>query len=155
MYVFDSSSFIVLGHYFPDGFPTFWKQFDSYAAKGKIVSVREVFKELDNLIAQPHLLEWIRNNKSIFHIPSAEETEFVAEIFKVSHFQYLITEKQRLKGSPVADPMVIASAKINSYCVVTEEKAKANAAKIPNVCSHFGIDYTNLNGFMKKEGWEF
>ena len=53
---------------------------------------------------------------------------------------------------PVADPFVIALAKVRDGCVVTEETMRPNAAKVPNVCEHFGIEYTNVEGFMNKEG---
>ena len=58
-------------------------------------------------------------------------------------------------GKPVADPFVIARAKISGACVVTQEKKTDNAAKIPNVCDHFGIRCINLEGFMEKESWKF
>ena len=38
-------------------------------------------------------------------------------------------------------------------CVVTLEGAPANAAKIPNICSHFGVGCIHLEGFMEREGW--
>jgi len=84
-----------------------------------------------------------------------QETLFVSKIFSVRHFQYLVGQKQTLKGTPVADPFLIASAKVRKGCVVTGEKKKPNAAKIPNVCEYFGIDCTNLEGFMEREGWSF
>jgi hypothetical protein len=88
-------------------------------------------------------------------LPSQEETLFVSKIFSVPHFQQLLSRKQMLKGDPLADPFVIASAKVRKGCVVTEEQRRRNAAKIPNVCEHFGIDYTNLEGLMEREGWSF
>ena len=32
---------------------------------------------------------------------------------------------------------------------------KKNAAKIPNVCEHFGVHCTNVEGFMERESWTF
>ena len=52
-YVIDTSSFIVMSHYFPDRFPTFWTDFDALVAKGIITSVSEVHKELDNQVTKP------------------------------------------------------------------------------------------------------
>ena len=155
IYVFDTSSFSVLNHYYPDRIPSFWRNFDEFVFQGKILSVREVFNELSGKGNKAHLEKWIKVNKRIFMLPSGQETLFVGQIFSVRHFQQLVGEKQRLKGTPVADPFVIASAKIRKACVVTEEDKKPNAAKIPNVCEHFGIDCTNLEGFMEREGWSF
>ncbi len=155
VYVFDASSFIVVGHYFPDRFPSFWKKFDEFVVQGNLVSVREVYNELQGKGNRPHLQNWVKSNKKIFLVPGEKETEFLNEIFAVPHFRQLVSQRQRLQGSPAADPFVIASAKVRNACVVTEEVMKENAARIPNVCEHFRIDWTNLEGFMKQEGWEF
>ena len=155
VYIFDTNSFIVISHYFPERFPSFWKQIDEYVSDGKILSVREVFNELDNNSSKTHLVDWIKINKPIFMIPSQDEMNFVNTIFQVPHFQYLVSTKQRLKGNPVADPFVIAAAKVKNGCVVTEEDKKENAARIPNICEHFNLDCTNVEGFMRRENWEF
>ena len=91
----------------------------------------------------------------VFTTPSPEETKFVSEIFQIQHFQGLISERNRLKGSPVADPFVIACAKVKNGTVVTYEKFKPNANKIPNVCAHFKIPCINFEEFMKTQNWKF
>ncbi|MBN2308189.1 MAG: DUF4411 family protein [Candidatus Hydrogenedentes bacterium] len=155
IYVFDTSSFRVVDHYFPDRFPSFWERFDEAVSDGIVVSVREVRNELDRQSRRPHLEEWIGRNRSIFLQPSSEEMDFVAQVFAIPHFQHLVKAENLLKGMPVADPFVIASAKCRNGCVVTEESRREHAARIPNVCEHFGIDCTNVDGFMAREGWEF
>lgn len=80
---------------------------------------------------------------------------FVSEIFKVSHFQQLISAAAQLKGKPVADPFLVASAKVNAAVLVTEEQFKPNAAKIPNVCEHFSVKYMNLEQMMEAENLQF
>jgi hypothetical protein len=154
-YVLDSSSFIVCGHYFPSRFPTFWVEFNALVQGGGIVSVREVRNELDHKANRQHLRDWIEENKAIFLVPTPQETRFVAQIFAVQHFQQLIAQKQRLTGWPVADPFVIACAHVGRACVVTEESFKPNAARIPNVCNHFGIDCISIEGMMERENWSF
>lgn len=47
VYVFDTSSFMVIGHYYPQQFPSFWNKFDQAVEIGNIISVTEVFRELD------------------------------------------------------------------------------------------------------------
>lgn len=153
IYVIDTSSLIVLQHYFPERFPTFWANLDGAIAAGEVVSAREVLKEFSS--QKQWLTDWIKKQSAMFLTPGPDETQFVAEIFKVSHFQNLVTETQRLRGQPVADPFVIACAKVRSGCVVTEESPKPNSAKIPIVCSHFGIECTNLEGFLAARGWTF
>lgn len=78
-----------------------------------------------------------------------------ATIFSVRHFLNLVEEKKRLTGRPVADPFLIACAKVRGWSVVTEEKLKPHAAKIPNVCEHFNVRWTNVEGFLKSRGWTF
>ena len=153
-YVFDTNSFSVIGNYYPEQFPTLWKKFNQAVAIGKIISVKEVQQELESQI-HPPLSDWVKNHKGIFMPPSATETRFVAHIFSVRHFQTLVRAQSLLAGNPCADPFVIAKAEFVHGCVVTEEALKPNAAKIPNVCKHFGIDCTNLKGFMEREGWTF
>ncbi|NQS98735.1 MAG: DUF4411 family protein [candidate division Zixibacteria bacterium] len=155
IYVFDTSSFIVIGHFFHDRFPSFWERFDRYIEEGKIISVREVLAELDNQATRSHLKNWIASNKGIFLVPIEQELKFIREIFERQHFRQIIKAKDILNGKPVADPFVIAKAKAVNGIVVTEEVWKKNAAKIPNICSHYDIEYTNLEGFMTREGWEF
>jgi hypothetical protein len=44
---------------------------------------------------------------------------------------------------------------VRNACVVTEESFKKNAAKISNVCDHYGIEWITIQGFMDKERWRF
>ncbi|HEY44940.1 MAG TPA: DUF4411 family protein [Anaerolineae bacterium] len=155
IYVLDASCFIVLGHYFPARFPSFWEKFNELVSTGSIISVREVHRELDRQAAKPHLRDWIGENKRIFLPPSPSETEFVREIFSNQHFQALLKNRQILTSTPVADPFVIASGYVRNACVVTEETKKPNAAKIPNVCEYYDVDCINLESLMEHECWTF
>ena len=47
VYIFDTSSFKVLGNYFPKSFPTVWQKIDLLVSEGKLQSVREVLKEVE------------------------------------------------------------------------------------------------------------
>jgi hypothetical protein len=154
-YVLDTNSWRVLQNYYPSAFPSLWSTFDDFVSAGNILSVSEVFIELGSQLRSPYVQAWINGHKSLFLPPTSEETEFVRDIFAVLHFQGLIRREQRLKKTPVADPFVIASAHVRGSCVVTEESLKPNAAKIPNVCQHFGVDCCNFEGLMTREGWSF
>jgi len=154
-YVFDSDSLINLfRHYYPERFPTLWEKFDALVSAGELISVREVFNEIGS--SEDSLAIWAKEKKNILFLESTtEEFKLVGEIFQVRHFQAMIRKQERLKGKPVADPFIIARAKISGACVVTQEKKTDNAAKIPNVCEHFKIPCIDLEGFMKKESWTF
>jgi hypothetical protein len=154
-YVFDSGPLINLfRHYYPKRFPSLWEKFNSLVASGEIVSVREVYQEISE--RKDALAEWAKEQKDGLFLPStAEELRFVGTIFEVKHFQAMIRTKERLQGKPVADPFVIARAKILHCSVVTTELLKDNAAGIPNVCKHFKIECINTEEFMQQENWKF
>lgn len=155
MYVFDTNSFRVLGNYYPDVFPSFWVELEKLVAAGEVGSVREVEKELELQNPIEHLIAWCDANKPLFPTPTEEEMHGVADIFAVEHFRQLIGEKQRLRGFPVADPFLISRARAIGAIVVTEEVLKPNAAKIPNVCQHFGVRFMDVRGFLQEQGWRF
>ena len=156
VYVFDTNSISVLGNYYPKQFPSFWKQFNQAVEDlKKIISVKEAHRELDKYNRHQHLSIWIENHKGIFYKPTVMEMIFVSDIFSVKKFKPMIRNEHISDGKPCADPFIIAAAKLYNGCVVTEEKEKPNAAQIPNVCQHFGIDFTNLQGFMEREDWSF
>lgn len=155
IYVFDTSSIRSLQHFYPSVFKTIWDGLDGLVQQQNLISTREVWNELERQNVSADVLAWAKQNKQIFTTPNATELQFVAQILQIKHFQSLIGEQQRLKGTPVADPFVIACAKITGGTVVTEEQLKANAAKIPNVCAHFNVPCIDLERFMQQQGWAF
>jgi len=154
-YVFDTSAFIVMSHYFPERFPTFWERLNGFVAKKRIGSVREVKRELEYGNAKQHLADWVAANGPLFRIPSEDEMNFVAQVFAVRQFQQMVRAKQLLSGTAVADPFVIAAAKVQRACVVSEETERPNSARIPTVCTYFGVQCITVEGFMMREGWTF
>lgn len=164
IYVFDTSSLRSLQHFYPSVFKSIWDGLDALVNQGKLISTREVFSELERQAVSEEVMQWAKTHKALFATPTGAELQFVAEIFKIKHFQGLIGAQQRLKGTPVADPFVIACARINKATVVTEEgwqhggkplTLKPSAAKIPNVCAHFNIPCIDLEAFMHQQGWAF
>ena len=154
-YVLDTNSFRVFGNYYPESFPSFWEEIEKLAADGTLVSCREVAKELELQSTAEHLIAWVDSHPLLFLDPTEEEMEYVAQIFRVPHFRQLISQKQQLKGLPAADPFLVARGLLQGACVVTEEALKPNAAKVPNVCEHFGVRSTNVQGFLVEVGWRF
>lgn len=155
IYVFDNSSLSKLKHYYPNIFKSIWTGLESLVASGNLISTREVWNELQLGSPHSHVQSCLNVRKHIFLVPQADELKIVAEILTIPHFQSLIGMKQQLNGTPVADPFVIALSKIRSGTVVTEEELKPNAAKIPNVCKHFGVPCKNLEEFMQLQRWSF
>lgn len=155
IYVFDTNSLSVLKNFYPESFPSFWRQWEELVSDGTITSVQEVKRELDNRDGTDFLQAWVKRNKAMFAAPSSEEFMMVQQILAISRFQALIGTQATLRGTPVADPFIVAAAKVKDGVVITEERLKPNAAKIPNVCEHFKISCTNLKGFMSQQNWSF
>ncbi len=154
-YVFDTNAFSQLFHsYYRKRFPTLWRLFDELIEDGKITSTKEVAREIeDDRVSE--MRELAKVHKELFPVPTSLEADFVVEILSISHFQQIIEKKKILKGGKNADLFIIAGAKLVGATVVTQEKEKKNAAKIPNICHHFNIQCTTLEGFMELEKWEF
>ena len=154
IYVFDSNTLInIFNHYYLERFPSFWGNFNDLISKQTIISVQEVRRELEG--RGDRLSDWAKSHSELFLPPNAEESSFITEIFEVRHFRILIQKKQQYIEGPVADPFIIAKAKVSNGCVVTQEKNTEHAAKITNVCDYVGIPCINLEDFMKKENWTF
>lgn len=156
IYIFDTNCFIVLGNYFPNRFPSVWRDINSYIDNGKIISVREVYNEIQRYGGTSVIKDWADKRSTIFLQPCDEELEFVRSIYSITHFRNNIRRKTILHGYPVADPFIIASAAVKDESrVVTQETFDEGAAKIPNICSHFNIGCINLEMFMEMEGLQY
>jgi hypothetical protein len=154
-YVVDTNSFSVLKNYYPNSFPSLWQNLDQLANDGTLLSVREVLNELQNDNRVTFVQEWARRHRAIFATPTREELIAVQQILAIPHFQAVISEKALLRGTPVADPFIVASAQVNGGVVVTEEAHRPNAAKIPNICERLDVECHNLEWLMQQEGWSF
>ena len=153
-YVFDTGPFISLfTNFYPSTFVTLWRNFDALIGAGEIVSTREVLREIED--QDDELRRWAKDNKAVFTTPGAEEGAFVAGIYAVAHFQANIEQRKLIQGGRNADPFVIAKAAVSGASVVTLERLKPNAAKIPNICQHFDVPCLSLEAFMQEEGWKF
>lgn len=154
MYVLDTTVISALHkNYYRSRFVSLWKQFDKLVDSGMITSTREVYRELHDGAGTD--TDWAKANASIFAIPNALEAGFVAKIYAIPHFQANIERQKLIKGGHNADSFLIARAFATGGTLVTLERLKPNAVKIPNICSHFKIPFLNLEGFMEREGWIF
>jgi transcriptional regulator with XRE-family HTH domain len=105
------------------------------------------------LFAIPPAIEDPRNNfrRNIFRTPNEEELSIVKDILSDHRFRGLIRRESILKGLPVADPFIIAAAKVHNGMVVTQENYKPDAARIPTVCEVLKVRCINLEQFLKRE----
>lgn len=147
MYVFDTNIFITLGNFYPKRFPTMWKRINELVEDGTLVSTREVYHELDNACGETHIHEWIENHKDIFLIPTNEECDIISQMFQIKQNLSIVKPKKIKRGAPVADPFIIALAKIKDYCVVTQESSN----RMPKVCASLGVECIDFEGFLERE----
>ena len=153
-YVFDTSPFVSLfKNFYPSTFVTLWQTFDVLIDAGDIVSTREVYREIEG--QEDELRAWAKDHRALFTTPTPQEGEFVSRIYSVRHFQANIEKQKLLKGGTNADAFVIAKAAVLQASVVTLEKLRPKAAKIPNICEHFSVSCLSLEEFMQREGWRF
>ena len=156
VYVFDTSSFIVLSHYYKDRFPSLWKKISSLVRAKKIISVKEVFNEIESYGSETDLKVWAKENKQIFHPMSEEESHIMSDIFKeYPKFQNMVKKKARLQGKPVADPFIVVKAIHIGGKVVSEETFQKEGIKIPNLCKVKNVPCMKLRDFMKTHNWSF
>lgn len=150
-YVFDTCVFRTLDHYYPARFPTLWRRIGEIISDGRIWSVREVRRELDNQSSSDFLKDWVHDNRAIFRIPNAEELQFVNDLFKNPRYLNLVKWQNILKGYPSADPFLVAAGKIHGVTVVTQETRNTSAVRIPHVCDEQGVSCINLERFLELE----
>lgn len=150
-YVFDSGPFIDCRYYFPKIFKSYWAKLNILAENKDILSVKEVYNEIQK--GSDIVSDWAYKNIDIFEKPSNEEFEIVKNI--LSRHKELIRIVNFSGGSPVADPFIIAKAKMSNLTVVTQESYRENAHKIPNICKELNVKYITLEEFMINEGWKF
>lgn len=155
MYILDTNVISSLHkNYYRKRFVSLWKEFDQLVDDGMVTSTREAYHELHDGVAGADT-EWAKVNAKLFATPDAKEAEFVAKIYSVAHFQANIEKQKLIRGGRNADAFIIARAYAIGGTVVTMERLKPNAVKIPNICDYFKIPYLDLEGFMEKEGWVF
>lgn len=155
MYIFDTNVFLTLGHYYPSRFPTIWAKMNELVNSDKIQSVKEVKRELEINSHFEHIKQWVQDNSSIFRPPSKEEGVVVAQIFQKEQYRRLVKRQNLLKGLPVADPFIIAAAKVRHGIVVTQESLKIGGARIPTVCMELGIKCIDLEKLLEYENLKY
>ena len=140
-------------NYFRSRFGSLWKRFDEMVATDGFTSTREALRELEAIGGNAY--EWAQNNSAIFTTPNAKEGAFVWQIYSVAHFQANMEKQKLIRGGLNADPFLIARAAVTGTTVLTMEQFRDNAAKIPNICKHFGVACLGLEEFMEAEDWTF
>lgn len=132
-----------------DVFPSFWGQIEDAIARGVIVATDDVREELER--KADDLWEWAKAQPALFIPMDAAVQQSAREI--LARFPKLVDERA---GRSMADPFVIALARVRNLTVITGEKGGTpDRPKIPNVCAHYGIPCLDLVRMIRELGWKF
>lgn len=146
IYSIDTGALIDLERlYSHETFPSVWNRFESIVTEGRVVAARAVRGELE--FQKDYIWRWSKAYL-VFNDPDKEQLEVVSNI--VNNFPGLVPLS---KTSDVADPFVIALAKVKNHTVITTEIPDPNKHKIPGVCDDLDVPWVNLQRFFKTENW--
>ena len=135
--------------------PDVWAYLSSLTEKGLVLSPMEVYREI--LKKDDEVSRWIKpRKKGVFREPSTEEQYFLTN-------NILVDFPNCLRGYEstdlLADPWIVAFAKINSLTVITYETPNGGGSlskvKIPDMCKQYDIPYMNTLDLIKKTGLIF
>jgi hypothetical protein len=147
-YAIDTSAIIDLKNQYPRSvFETLWGNFEEMCLDKRIISIREVKRELHRGLDE--LLNWSNEFDEMFLEPEEKEVEFISKIYD----HYSEAEKQKHLTSLWADPLIIGCAAHYGITLIHQEKG--GQFKIPNVSKAFGVDCMTLPIFFENEGWRF
>ena len=126
IYVVDNNIFSIAFNNIPmDVFTDIWGPWSVYMQEGKIISVEEVYRELENRwtpsTGKDQISQWLKAHKDAFLKPTNEEGYVLQEIFRNKKFREGVKEKSLRNGTPEADAFLVAKAKCISGIVVTAE----------------------------------
>ncbi len=159
LFLLDSNIFIEAKnrYYGFDFCPIFWDFIDKEINKNTILTIKEVYNELSN--GNDDLTHWIKERKDSAFFISFDDEETQKEFAQIA--QYVVdnfSQEEANKFLSVADPWLIAKAKVLEAVIVTHEvpaPSNTKKVKIPNICIHFGVDYTNPFNMLRKLGAKF
>ena len=155
IYSIDTSALIAAFHeHYPiKNFPSLWDKIETLIKNNRLKMSQIVFEEA---MRDTEIKLWCDQNqlKPNFQVAIDESVqEKVSEI--LSEFPRLVDNRTGKSG---ADPWVIALALTDqNYIVLTEENPthSENRPKIPDVCTHFGVECVKIVDLIKRENWIF
>lgn len=147
----DTSAFIDLWvrRYPQDVFPSLWVRIEELIREDVLLSPDEVLVELER--KEGELYAWAKKRKKMFR-PLTEDVQKGAQ--DVLRMFPKLVDSRRKKGD--ADPFVISLAQITRTVVVTDERGgTVERPRMPFVCQHLGIEFTDALGMIRRLGWSF
>jgi hypothetical protein len=136
--------------------PELWGHIEKRIEEGKIIASKEVLDELERN-ASDELKEWLDKHKDMFVFDRVQLEK--AELL-INNFYAKYKRGYKPEIGDAADPFVIATAMVHKAVVLTQEAvqgphnpSEVKAPKIPTVCSNYGVECVNIQGFIEREGF--
>jgi len=158
-YIIDTSSLIELNKHNPmDVYPGIWERMEQLINDNRLIAPKEVLNEIKQI--DDDLSDWSKMQRKMFIEPTNRQIEIVRNILEIYPSLMDIDRKYD------ADPWVIALAielirnpqqrlfPIKGV-VVTEEKLRGNRIRIPFVCKKYAVEFMDIIGMFRAEGWKF
>lgn len=136
-------------YYSPDVFPAVWSALEQLCGDGVIVAAAEVKVELER--KQDEVLQWFKRHVRL--VPLDTQIQLAAKEILSKHERLVVKGGRR----SLADPFVIAVARVHGCTVVTGEPRRGRLDKpnIPDVCEALGVRWVNLLGMFRELGVRF
>lgn len=170
LYIIDANAFITpYKHYYRFSIaPSFWEQFNDNAEKRLIYSIDKVKEEIcvsKEEESKDQLQKWIEDEYKGSFI-TTKSIEIISEYQNIINFmnespKYNDKALKAWSDFKIADPWIIATAKIFNSTIVTFETANNNGVKeiskpkIPDLCKDFNIRCKDLFEMMDELGFRF
>lgn len=157
-YILDANIFIEAKrrYYAFELCPGFWDSLLHHNSMGDLESIDRVKGELSE---GDDFDDWKKQASGLFVPTNNNENVLVAytDINQWAQSNGRFSDAEKSVFADGVDAWVIAYAKANNYTIVTHEISapKSTKIKIPDVCKHFGISYTDTFKMLKKLGIVF
>jgi len=137
-------------YYPPDVIPGLWKKLEELIQADRIIATKEVLIELEK--KEDDVYRWAKKQMKMFREIDANIQLIVRDILR--DYRRLVDTR---KSRSMADPFVIALAKVENCKVITAEKPTNNLEKpnIPDVCHALGIPCITILELCREENWKF
>jgi hypothetical protein len=164
LFLIDANSLITphLSYYPFDFAGRFWTQLEHHINVGSIIILDMAKNEVER--GDDELSEWMQRI-NIGHLIDHREPEIIRKYAEVlEHVQqnpcYKPSALAEWSKATVADPWLIATGAVFGYTIITFEAANpglnphypSKEAKIPDVCSIFGVETKNLFYMIRQLG---
>jgi len=161
VYSVDASAFIDLGKQYPqEFFPDLWERLDTLVSERRWIMTEKAVPEVHD--REP--AAWIGAHPAmVIGVDAAQEQQDTR--IMATHGDLVDTTRTREDADPFVIALALAqkqtllgSSLLHVPVVLTHEKPRAAPCarpKIPDVCGHYEVEWCDLFGFFRKEGWRF